>query len=143
LSGKEAQTATDAIKGQGNQAVNQNEPVTVDALKSTFAEYVKSTDLSPPVKMILKNPFELQEGVKVVFPIKNQVEISMMKRIEQELLALLRASLSNSSLKFVYDVQTKTTETKPYTNTEIFNAMAKKNPALLKLKDTLGLDTDF
>lgn len=32
---------------------------------------------------------------------------------------------------------------KPYTSTEIFAVMAKKNPSLLKLRDDLGLDTEF
>lgn len=98
--------------------------------------------LGVSVKNILKRPFEL-DGANIVFPISNKVETSMMQNHEVEILDFLRKNLKNSLIQLVYQFSESQEERKPYTSSEIFAVMAKKNPSLLKLKDELGLDTEF
>ncbi|MEO9806130.1 MAG: hypothetical protein ABJF04_22915 [Reichenbachiella sp.] len=74
--------------------------------------------------------------------ITNSVEIAMIENIEVELLGFLRLELKNSAIAFNYEISEDTEERRPYTSEEKFKAMAKKNPALLKLADEFGLDTD-
>ncbi|MEO9853225.1 MAG: hypothetical protein ABJH72_01555 [Reichenbachiella sp.] len=74
--------------------------------------------------------------------ITNSVEIAMIENIEVELLGFLRLELKNSAIAFNYEISEDTGERRPYTSEEKFKAMAKKNPALLKLADEFGLDTD-
>lgn len=67
----------------------------------------------------------------------------MIQGIEQQLLDHLRISAKNSSISIEYSVAETNEVAKPYTSAEVFQAMAKKNPALLKLQESLGLDTDY
>lgn len=66
----------------------------------------------------------------------------MIENIEVELLGFLRKKLKNSSIAFDYQINEDKEERRPYTSEEKFKAMAKKNPALLKLAEEFGLDTD-
>ncbi|MEO9966617.1 MAG: hypothetical protein ABJF11_12545 [Reichenbachiella sp.] len=70
------------------------------------------------------------------------MEIAMIENIEVELLGFLRTTLKNSGVAFSYDITEDAEERRPYTSEEKFKAMAKKNPALIKLADEFGLDTD-
>jgi DNA polymerase-3 subunit gamma/tau len=66
----------------------------------------------------------------------------MLQKIEVELLGVLRQSLNNYSIKFKFNVAKDDSERRPYTSIEVFAAMAKKNPTVLKLRDEFGLDTE-
>lgn len=66
----------------------------------------------------------------------------MVEAAEVEILGFLRTELKNTSIAFDYQVSEDTEERRPYTAEEKFKAMAKKNPALLKLAEEFGLDTD-
>ncbi|MBU2916174.1 MULTISPECIES: hypothetical protein [Reichenbachiella] len=59
------------------------------------------------------------------------------------MLEFLRKELKNSMIQVSYKFSENQEDRKPYTSTEIFAVMAKKNPSLLKLRDDLGLDTEF
>ncbi|PIB35039.1 hypothetical protein BFP72_06335 [Reichenbachiella sp. 5M10] len=77
------------------------------------------------------------------FPISNRVESSMVQNIEVQMLEYLRTELRNSMIQIGYKFSDKVEDRKPYTSTEIYAAMARKNPTLHKLRDALGLDTEF
>lgn len=67
----------------------------------------------------------------------------MVQSAEQGLLNHLRKTLRNSLIHITYKISENQEERRPYTSTEIFAAMARKNPTLLKLRDELGLDTEY
>ncbi len=67
----------------------------------------------------------------------------MLQNVEAELLAFLRQGLQNTRLNLEYKVVEAEKVYKPYTGAEILQDMIKRNPALQKLKDDLGLDPDF
>ena len=85
----------------------------------------------------------MKDDYSIDLPIGNKVEISMMQNVEPELMTFLRHNLQNTKLKIEYKVLEIEKVHKPYTGTEILQAMIDRNPALQKLKDDLGLDPDF
>ncbi|MFY0625640.1 MAG: hypothetical protein JXR07_05065 [Reichenbachiella sp.] len=121
----------------------QNETVTFDQITEQLAKYVKEKTLAQSLKIVLSKTVTFTNGTVITFPISNKVEISMMQNIEQPLLDYLRNNLKNNLLSIEYNVSENNEERRPYTSSEIFEAMAKKNPAILKLKDDMGLDTEY
>lgn len=93
--------------------------------------------------MVLSNEKKLLEGSTIEVSLKNQIETTLLAQIEKELTLFLRNDLKNDHILVSSQINAEAHETRPYTNAEIFNEMAKKNPALLKLRDELGLDTDY
>lgn len=116
--------------------------ITKESVASALQSMSEKLALGVSVKNILKRPFELN-GEDIIFPISNKVETSMIQNQEVEILDFLRKTLKNSLIKLVYQFSENQEERKPYTSSEIFAVMAKKNPHILKLKDELGLDTEF
>jgi len=104
-------------------------------------QYISEKKVSNTVKNILLKPFQIF-GNKIQLTITNSVEIAMVEAAEVELLGFLRSELKNTAIAFDYQVSEDNGERRPYTAEEKFKAMAKKNPALLRLADEFGLDTD-
>ncbi|MCV9386269.1 hypothetical protein [Reichenbachiella ulvae] len=67
----------------------------------------------------------------------------MVQSKEVEIMDFLRKELKNSMVQIGYSFSENQEDRRPYTSTEIFAVMAKKNPHLLKLRDELGLDSEF
>lgn len=93
--------------------------------------------------MVLNNPRKLLPDHVIELTLKNQVEINLLGQKEQELIVFLRHHLKNDHLILKPIINADAQQSKPYTNAEIFNEMASKNPTLIKLRDELGLDTDY
>lgn len=110
-------------------------------MREKLDQYISEKKSSNTVKIILSKPIKVAES-KIQLTITNSVEIAMIEGVEVELLGYLRSELQNSSIAFDYQISEGTEERRPYTAEEKFKAMAKKNPALLKLADEFGLDTD-
>ncbi|MGL1886111.1 MAG: hypothetical protein OCD76_06320 [Reichenbachiella sp.] len=119
------------------------EPVTEKQVLEAIKVYLENKNDSASVKMILTKPVKLLENYAIEISILNKVETSMIQNVEIELMDFLRNSLKNTALHITYNVAKNHQDRRPYTSTEIFATMAKKNPLLLKLRDNLGLDTDF
>ena len=121
-----------------------DEPVSEENLKDALKKYLADRDVSPTIKIVLSKPATLYDDLSIEFNIVNKIEINTMQTVEADLLAYLRGNLKNSHLRINYHLSEQSSaERKPYTNSEIFEAMARKNPAILKLRDALGLDTDY
>lgn len=91
---------------------------------------------------LLNQEFELADNV-VMIKCTNDVFTIIFDEIKSELLTYLRKTLHNSAIKL--DIKTmEADKTKMiYTNREKFELLREKHPLLNKLKDKLGLDTDF
>lgn len=119
----------------------EQQPVTTELVRAKLDTYLVQKKVTGTVKIILSKPVKVEDN-SVKLTINNSVEISMIENIEVELLGYLRAQLKNSDIAFNYEITEDKEERRPYTSEEKFKAMAKKNPALLKLADEFGLDTD-
>ncbi|UXP31258.1 hypothetical protein N6H18_12955 [Reichenbachiella agarivorans] len=136
---EEVKTETTQIE---EPIVELSEPVTKEAIGITIRNYIDKFNPSVSVKNILNKPFVLND-LTIEFPISNKVETSMIQKNEVEMLEFFRKELRNSMIQVGYKYSDNPEERRPYTSTEIFAAMAKKNPNVFKLRDQLGLDTEF
>jgi len=91
---------------------------------------------------LLKQDYTFQNNVISLY-ITNQVEEPILLSIKSELLSYLRENLSNSLLQVEGIIQTHQKKKIAYTNKEKFDYLAEKNPALIELKEKMGLDPDF
>jgi hypothetical protein len=77
----------------------------------------------------------------------NSRDFEHLQEQKLELVATLKKQLGVRSLELQLEVKKESaaeaTELKPYTDRDKFEAMAKKNPALLKLKEKLDLDFEY
>lgn len=92
---------------------------------------------------LMSKKYELLDNHKVIIHIDNSIEQDILIRFKTELLKRLKDQLKNDLITIETVLHKNKDTDKIYTNTDKFNYMAKKNPELLKLKNTLGLDTEF
>ena len=83
----------------------------------------------------------LIDDMNISFEVVNHHQKDELMGIYNELIHFLRKSLGTSILELEFIVvEADTTNAKPYTIDEKFKSMISKNPALLTLKQALGLD---
>lgn len=73
----------------------------------------------------------------------NPLEVDAIEQIKADLVNYLRRTFNTEDLQLTYEVSAQNAIERPYTPKEKLEAMIKKNPALEKLKEKFGLDTDF
>ena len=90
---------------------------------------------------LLQRNFEF-DGHIIKLQLTNPVELTLLDSIKLDLLTFLKEKLQ---CEVMLEGVLLKTETKKmiYTNKEKFDHLAEKHPALLELKDRLGLDTDY
>jgi DNA polymerase III subunit gamma/tau len=69
--------------------------------------------------------------------------LEQLNGFKTELLSFLRKQLQNYELDIEAIVSVEEDKKIVYTSSDKFNYLAKKNPALLELKQKLGLDIDY
>lgn len=123
---------------------DMNEPVSQEGVDKVLSDYIEAKSPLPTVKIVLSKKGTLLPSNQIELKIFNKIEVDTIKQIEPELLEFIRKRLRNTSVGISYRVvEAGSSERRPYTSSEIFEAMAKKNPSVLKLKEILGLDTDY
>lgn len=81
-------------------------------------------------------------GNTIQLQLTNPVEEPLLAGIRADLLTFLRQKL-NSDISIEGVLLKSAAKKIIYTNKEKFDHLAEKNPILLKLKERLGLDTDY
>jgi DNA polymerase-3 subunit gamma/tau len=90
---------------------------------------------------LLQHDFDIDEHT-IKLQLTNPVELTLLDSIKSDLLTFLKERLQCDVT--LEGVLLKTDSKKMiYTNKEKFDHLAEKHPALLELKDRLGLDTDY
>lgn len=107
-----------------------------------FAAKLKSERKNNEFNLMTKE-FKLIDGHTVIIHINNTIEQDILLRFKIDLLKYLRDQLGNDLIRIDTEIAKEEQTEKLYTNTDRFNYLAKKNPNLLKLKNTFGLDTEF
>ena len=121
----------------------RNTSLVQEKVKNSIDEFIEQNKLSNSTISLLKNEFEIVEGTTIEFKLKNSLENKFLVDIEVDLTAFLRDKLENDHLLVSTKFDKINVVKGAYTNAEIFEEMAAKNPDLLKLKEGLGLDPDF
>ncbi len=119
-------------------------PLSVNALKIEFKNFLEERKgtITALASNAITNDFTV-EGVEVSFKLTNPLEVDAIETIKAELVNYLRSRFQNNEIQLVYKVSSSNATERPYTPKEKFEAMMKKNPNLAKMKEIMGLDTDF
>ena len=128
-----------SIESYGSDAIKEE---TLFKVWDTYFDQKKDS-LAGVEAMVLRNRPVLKENCVLELAINNGVEISILKKMEEELLGYLRRELNNGEISIAHVQAEREEGENLYTDQDKFNDMAKRNPTLIKLKDRLGLDTDY
>ena len=121
----------------------RKEPVTLEKVEASIQKYISEKNLSNTYLSLLKNAVKLIAETTVEVQLKNSVEKKFLGEIEVELVHFLRNDLNNDFIMVSSTFNQEKSIRTAYTNAEIFDEMVEKNPELIRLKNELGLDTDF
>lgn len=124
----------------------RNTPFTNDQVKAAWDEFIQlriSAGASDTEKLVLARRLEKSGEQTMKIYLASQLENSILDRIEQHFIQHFRKSLDNTTITLEREVNEQEITQQLYTSREKFEYMAKQNPALLELKERLGLDFDF
>jgi DNA polymerase-3 subunit gamma/tau len=118
-------------------------PISEALLRRVWKEYAlqrkREGRNSLHATLVAREP-ELAGPRVIAFAIVNEVQEKYLRDERPELLSHLRHELGDRGLDLRIDKQEVSDLRPRYTPKDRFTIMAQKNPALLKLKDDLGLD---
>lgn len=120
---------------------NYSDSFTYEAAQQALFAFANERDIET-LKVMLKREFVL-EGTTFKLQLDNQIQMDTLTQLKQDLATFLRQRLRNASIQIAAEIVESTTERRPYTAQEKFEYLANKNPALLELRDKLGLELVF
>lgn len=115
----------------------------INKLTAAWNDFISSNNISGATLSLLNNKYILKSEKEVEIQLKNPIETDLLAKINDDLVHHLRNKLENDYLIISGKTNMEVEQKKAYTDTEIFNEMAEKNPNLLKLKEALGLIITF
>ncbi len=118
-------------------------PISENLLRSVWKEYAQQKKREGKNSLhatLIANEPSLAEPRLITFSIVNEVQEKYLREERIDLLSHMRRELGDPGLELRVDKQEITDLRPRYTPKDRFAIMAERNPALLKLKDALGLD---
>lgn len=137
---KEPQNKSPVLKEKQEVAFDQSQ---LEESWKAFGIERRKTKIGEMERLVLNRPISKDEGSAVSIQLKSDLEGGFVDKFELELTTFLRRNLKNDSIKLSKKFDEQQKETKVYTNSDKFEALAKQNPKLRELMDRLGLDFEF
>lgn len=135
---------SDITTEQKESIVRQNTPYTEEELHKAWHEFVEIRRQGGSMsEVVMLDRVFTQDGHVIQLGVDNPVQLDLLNDLKSDLLMYLRQTLKNGQIQIHAFVLEQQTSRQPYTQAEKFNYLADKNPALLDLKNTLGLDFDW
>lgn len=125
--------------------IQQNKPFTVNELQPIWDELIKDLEARRRFSeyVILNRKFTLK-GTTIHLEVDNEIQIDLLTTtLRTEVLNFLRKQLQNSTIHLEIVVAEQENTTLIYTQADKFKFLAEKNPALIELRNVLGLDYDY
>jgi DNA polymerase III subunit gamma/tau len=116
-----------------------------EALEQAWSEYADSLKVTNPnmrSTLIAAKP-AISDDFEITFEVSNDYMQRELYAKKMEVLTYLRQQLNNQFIRLKVEVNTDITVAKPYIPEEVFQHMAKKNPAVGVLKQKFGLTLDY
>ena len=82
-------------------------------------------------------------GTTIYLTLQNKIQVDHLTDIRPDLLGYLREQLQNRQIQVEHQIVAQETKKMIYSPQDKFNFLAEKNPALLNLRKTLGLEVDY
>lgn len=112
----------------------------IQSLKDALALFVKIKRFHERVKCVLLSNEPEIKGETIVLGLDNVIQESDFQKLKPMVLSFLKKELKNDHINLKAIVLKGKTTKKTFTDTERFNSLCKKNPALRSLKELLSLD---
>lgn len=122
-----------------------SQPFTIIALQTawkTFAVQRRQQTDNATEQIILNRDFTLDEYT-INLNLDNHIQADLFVSMLPELLAYLRQTLQNWQIQIEHAVVMAEVKKMIYSPQDKYNYLAEKNPALHKLRQTLGLEVDY
>jgi len=124
---------------------NETRSFDSEQLTSVWKDFAKNID-APQLKAALSQRIPvLKENWVIEYSLDNELQMQRITHeLKPKLLGNLRRKLRNSLIQVEFKIApiTDSALNKPYSDTEKWEAMVKKNPALALFKQKFGLDFD-
>ncbi|MFC5409647.1 DNA polymerase III subunit gamma/tau [Larkinella bovis] len=138
------QTAVTALV-EVPEVPKEDKPFIFEQLKAAWNTFTRLRDQqggSQTEQVILNREIAL-DGTTIHIALDNSLQNDLLNDLRQDLLTYLRQTLHNSQIQLESTIVQQEMRRMIYTPQDKFNYLAEKNPALLELKRTLGLDVDY
>lgn len=122
-----------------------DQPFTLEELEvvwRTFAQRRQQQTDNMTEQVVLNRDIRL-EGTTIHLTLQNKIQADHLSEIRPDLLGYLRDQLQNRQIQVEHQIVTQETKKMIYSPQDKFNYLAEKNPALLNLRKTLGLEVDY
>lgn len=134
-------SATQSIPGQINATLKES--FTAESLVSVWKKFVEQVD-APQLKSALgsREPV-LKENWRIEYSLDNDLQLQRITLdLKPKLIGFLHRNLKNELIEIDFTVVVSNDEIahRPYTDTEKWNVLAEKYPALSVLKTKFNLD---
>lgn len=128
------------------EVIQEIQPVTTTSVESAltnFASELAAQDQTRLVSIFKFASHEIVEEQALVRLLLNKQHRVQLEDVRTDLLLFLRKELNNPTVQLEFvEVKKKTQSERAYTSQEKFEAMAKKNPELMRLKEALKLEIE-
>jgi DNA polymerase-3 subunit gamma/tau len=127
------------------EMIKVDKPFIFEQLKAVWQTYARMRDQQggSQTEQVMLNREIILEGTTIHISLDNSLQVNMLSDLRQDLLTYLRRELQNSQIQLADTIALQETRKMIYTPQDKFNYLAEKNPVLLELKRTLGLDVDY
>ncbi len=105
-----------------------------------FATLLPKEEAANAGRMMNMHPRLLDDKTTFEVLVDNSLVQREMQRLEPQIVAYLCQQLHNRKVKMAIRVSENNENIRAYSHVERFQMMSKKNPALIKLKETFGLE---
>lgn len=122
-----------------------DKPFIFEQLKAAWDTFTRLRDQQggSQTEQVMLNRDIILDGTTIHIALDNSLQVELLNDLRQDLLTYLRQQLQNSQIQLMHSVAVQESRRMIYTPQDKFNYLAEKNPALLELKRTLGLDVDY
>lgn len=123
--------------------VNESEGFTTEKFEKVWAEFLNQLMQQKKMTwyaMMKRNVPKINENLLIEFVLDHKGQEPEFSEFRVEFLSYLRKVLNNGKIEMEAVIRQDTSAKIPVTPTEKLEALMKKNPALKKLTDALGLE---
>lgn len=122
--------------------IELSESFTQEQLQTKWKEFTSSLNNRPNLKSALNNFPTLGEDNSLTLKVDSPVQEEQVKGIKPQIVSWLRRELNNSTIDLIIEVAEIEDVKLIYTDSEKYEEMLKKNPAIALLKQRFMLDFD-
>lgn len=154
ISGSKAKRETPSLVKRPKKEVAENESQILkeeritefnqEKLEKVWSEFRQlDVERSSTESEVLKRKVTKVDGYDIEIQLISSLEITIFERLELEVVGYLRSKLENDKVAILKRVEEVETTKKLYTSKDIYEYMSEINPAIITLKEKLGMDFEY